>query len=203
MSIKVFKDSSANSIFIEDANGAQFLNSLQASVTVDKIVITDLAKQIEIVSNEDHTAFINENDNPYTGTAQDVCNELNAIFQTAGTPTQEVPVITSSLIINSVQGSILNYELTASYGVGYEWDLSSVNSITTVEGNVRKLIGGASLAVGTYNIPVKAISHNTNIDNANTYKGILYRSNFNKFYTDITPAWDCKDFKTKIERYEK
>ena len=54
-----------------------------------------------------------------------------------------------------------------------------------------------------FNIPVKAISHNTNIDNANTYKGILYRSNFNKFYTDITPAWDCKDFKTKIERYEK
>lgn len=160
MSIKVFKDSSANSIFIEDANGAQFLNSLQASVTVDKIVITDLAKQIEIVSNEDHTAFVNENDNPYTGTAQDVCNELNAIFQTAGTPTQEVPVITSSLIINSVQGSILNYELTASYGVGYEWDLSSVNSITTVEGNVRKLIGGASLAVGTYNIPVKAINYN-------------------------------------------
>ena len=48
MSIKVFKDSSANSIFIEDANGAQFLNSLQASVTVDKIVITDLAKQIKL-----------------------------------------------------------------------------------------------------------------------------------------------------------
>ena len=71
-----------------------------------------------------------------------------------------MPVITSSLIINSVQGSILNYELTASYGVGYEWDLSSVNSITTVEGNVRKLIGGASLAVGTYNIPVKAINYN-------------------------------------------
>jgi len=160
MSIKVFKDSSANSIFIEDANGAQFLNCLQASVPVDKIVITDLAKQIEIVSNEDHTAFVDENDNPYTGTAQDVCNELNAIFQTAGTPTTEVPVITSSLTINSVQGSILNYELTANYGVGYEWDLSSVNSITTVEGNVRKLIGGASLAVGTYNIPVKAINYN-------------------------------------------
>ena len=30
--IKVFKDESANSIFIEDANGAQFLNSLQATL---------------------------------------------------------------------------------------------------------------------------------------------------------------------------
>ena len=81
-------------------------------------------------------------------------------FKLPGTPTQELPVITSSLIINSVQGSILNYELTANYGVGYEWDLSSVNSITTVEGNVRKLIGGASLSVGTYSIPVKAINYN-------------------------------------------
>lgn len=160
MSIKVFKDSSANSIFIEDANGAQFLNSLQASVPVDKIVITDLAKQIEIVSNEDHTSFVDENDNPYTGTAQDVCNELNAIFQTAGTPTEEPPVITSTLTINSVQGSVINYELTADYGVGYEWDLSTVSGLTTVDGNIRKLIGGSSLATGTYNIPVKAINYN-------------------------------------------
>tara|TARA_R110002051_G_scaffold6373_1_gene31041 strand:- start:260 stop:1534 length:1275 start_codon:yes stop_codon:yes gene_type:complete len=160
MSIKVFKDSSANSIFIEDANGAQFLNSLQASVPVDKIVITDLAKQIEIVSNEAHTEFVDENGNQYTGTALDVCNELNAIFQTAGTPTQEVPSITSALTINSVQGSIVNYELTADYGVGYEWDLSTVSGLTTVDGNVRKLIGGASLATGTYSIPVKAINYN-------------------------------------------
>ena len=160
MSIKVFKDSSANSIFIEDANGAQFLNSLQASVSLDKIMITDLAKQIEIVSNENHTEFVDENNSPYTGTALDVCNQLNAIFQTSGTPTSEIPEITSALTINSVEGSTINYELTADYGVGYEWDLSSVGGVTTVEGNVRKIIGGSSLASGTYNIPVKAINYN-------------------------------------------
>ena len=160
MSIKVFRDSSANSIFIEDANGAQFLNSLQASVPVDKIVITDLAKQIEIVSNENHTSFVDENDSPYTGTALDVCNQLNAIFQTSGTPTSELPEITSGLTISSVEGSTINYELTANYGVGYEWDLSSVSGVTTVEGNNRKLIGGSGLSAGTYNIPVKAINYN-------------------------------------------
>lgn len=160
MTIKVYKDSAANSIFIEDANGAQFLNSLQASITNGKILITDLAKNFDIVSNVVHTTFVDINDNPYTGTDIDVCNELNAIFQTAGTPTSNLPNITSSLTVALTEGETLNYELTTDYGVGYEWDLSSVSGITTVEGNPRKLIGGSSLVSGTYNIPVKAINYN-------------------------------------------
>lgn len=160
MSIKIYKDEAANSIFIEDANGAQFVNSLQASVPNTTVTITDLARQIEIVTGEDHTNFVDENGNPYTGTATEVCDQLNAIFSSSGTPTSNAPEITSPLTINSVQGSIINYELTANYGVGYEWDLSNVSGITTVEGNNRKLIGGSSLAVGTYNIPVKAINYN-------------------------------------------
>lgn len=159
--IKVYKDQSANSIFIEDANGAQFLNSLQASIDSNSLVqIEDLAKSFQIVSNAGHSDFVDENDSPYTGSPTDVCNELNAIFQSSGTPTQELPNITSPLSINSVQGSVINYELIANFGVGYEWDLSSVSGVTTVEGNVRKLVGGASLLTGTYNIPVKAINYN-------------------------------------------
>lgn len=160
--ITIYKDISANSIFIEDANGAQFLNSLQASIpnADDKVFITDLAKQIDLVSNAIHTDFRDENDNPYIGTASEVCDQLNAIFSSSGTPTGQIPEITSSLTINSVQGSVINYELTANYGVGYEWDLSNVPGLTNVEGNVRKLIGGSFLASGTYNIPVKAINYN-------------------------------------------
>ena len=158
--IKIYKDQAANSIFIEDANGAQFVNSLQASVPTTTVTITDLARQIEIVSNADHTDFVDENDNPYTGTAVDVCNQLNAIFASSGTPTTNLPSITSPLTINSVQGSVINYELTADFGVGYEWDLSNVSGITTVEGNNRKIIGGSALSAGTYNIPVKAINYN-------------------------------------------
>lgn len=158
--IKVFKDQSANSIFIEDANGAQFINSLQASENNGLVAITDMAKQIELVSNALHTVFRDENDNPYNGNAIEVCNQLNAIFQSSGTPTNQPPLITSNLGINMVQGGILNYELTADFGVGYEWDLSNVSGVATVEGNVRKIIGGSSLLAGEYAIPVKAINYN-------------------------------------------
>ena len=158
--IKIYKDPAANAIFIEDANGTQFVNSLQASVPTSGVTITDLSKQIELVSDIDHTSFVDKDGNPYTGTAQEVCNQLNAIFQSSGTPSGSAPTITSNLAINLTQGQTLNYELTADFGVGYEWDLSNVSGVTTVEGNIRKLIGGSSLAVGTYNIPVKAINYN-------------------------------------------
>jgi len=160
MTIRIYKDVAANSIFIEDANGAQFLNSLQASIVGNKISVSDLAKNFDIVSNADHTEFVDVNYNAYTGTDIEVCNELNSIFQSAGTPTNSVPIITSGLNPTITEGGTLNYELTADYGVGYEWDLSSVSGITTVDGNPRKLIGGTGLAVGSYSIPVKAINYN-------------------------------------------
>jgi len=160
MSIKIYKDVGAHSIFIEDANGAQFLNSLQASVSGGKIAITDLAKNFEIVSGVTHTEFVDYNDVQYPGNSTEVCNELNAIFQTAGTPTGNIPSITSPLEIQLTEGDSLNYELTADYGVGYEWDLSNVPGIVNVEGNVRKIIGGSYLTGGEYDIPVKAINYN-------------------------------------------
>lgn len=51
-----------------------------------------------------------------------------------------------------------------------------------------------------FNIPMDVVSHNTNFDDAQDFNGILYRSNFEKYYTDITPAWDCKAFKDKLEK---
>lgn len=160
MTIKVYKDSAANAIFIEDANGVQFLNSLQATVTNGACNIHDLAKDIDIVTEQTFDQFVDQNDNTYGADSTEVCNALNAIFSSSGTPLTNVPVITSNLTASLVEGQTLNYELTADYGVGYEWDLSSVSGITTVEGNPRKLIGGSSLAAGTYNIPVKAINYN-------------------------------------------
>ena len=95
-----------------------------------------------------------------TGTLSEKVNQLNALLQSTGGSDGEVPVITSSLAVSMYQNTTLNYELTADYGVGYEWDLSNVAGITTVDGNIRKLIGGSSLPIGTYNIPVKAINYN-------------------------------------------
>jgi len=94
-----------------------------------------------------------------TQTLATAVNELNALFGQSGAVDGTAPVITSSLAVALTEGETLNYELTATDGVGYEWDLSNVPGITTVEGNVRKLIGGSGLAVGSYNIPVQAINY--------------------------------------------
>lgn len=159
--IKIYKDVAANAIFIEDPNGAQFMNTLHATVdVVDTVSVTDQAKGFEILTAIPHTDIADENGNPYPGTAIQVCDALNALFALSGTSQGELPSITSSTAISLVEGETLNYELTADYGVGYEWDLSNVSGVTTVEGNVRKLVGGSSLSAGTYNIPVKAINYN-------------------------------------------
>ena len=161
--IKIYKNDSANAIFIEDDNGAQFINSIQAVVldpNSTKLSIYDNVKGIYLVYEEEHSEFINENGVQWGSDAQSTSNSLNATFMNSGTPTGDLPQITSPLSVDIVVGSTLNYELTASFGVGYEWDLSNVSGITTVEGNVRKLIGGSSLATGSYNIPVKAINYN-------------------------------------------
>ena len=158
--VKIYRDNAANSIFIEDNNGSQFIKSLQASVDGGQVFITDISRQIELVSRASHTDFVDKDGISYTGTAPEVCDQLNAIFSASGTASGFAPSITSSLAVSLVLGEPLNYELTADYGVGYEWDLSNVPGITTVEGNPRKLIGGSSLAEGNYSINVKAINYN-------------------------------------------
>ncbi len=160
MTITIYKDSNANAIFIEDANGAQFLNALQATVSNGYCSVQGLARGFEIISDADYADFIDEDGQAWGDSAINVCNALNAIFVSSGASGTELPEITSSLAASIVEGETLNYELTADYGVGYEWDLSNVSGVTNVEGNPRKLIGGSSLSSGTYNIPVKAINYN-------------------------------------------
>ena len=161
--IKIYKNVGANAIFIEDDNGAQFFNSIQAVIldpASTKVSIYDNVKDLYLVYEEEYTLFVNENSLQWGTDAVDTCNALNAIFTNSGTPTADLPSITSPLTVELQQGDILNYELTADYGVGYEWDLSAVSGVVTVEGNIRKLIGGSALGLGSYNIPVKAINYN-------------------------------------------
>ena len=153
----IYRDNEANAIFIEDANGAQFLNSLQARVENDLVSITDTAKNFDLVTSLDHTEIVDQNGNDYGSTPSEACDSLNAIFQSSGS-TGEVPVITSNNTINLVAGEVLNYELTSDYGVGYEWD-NLPSGVVTVDGNVRKLVGGSNLSAGTYNITAKAINY--------------------------------------------
>ncbi len=161
--IKIYKNIAANSIFIEDSNGAQFLNSIQATILNPgdtKVNLFDNVQQQYLVYQEDYTEFVDEIGNQWGTDALDVVNSLNAILQQSGTPTGDAPTIDSSLSVSLVEGSTLNYELTGDFIVGVEWDFSNVSGIVNVEGNIRKIIGGSSLLAGTYNIPVKAINYN-------------------------------------------
>ena len=43
------------------------------------------------------------------------------------------------------------------------------------------------------------VPHNTKISDGYTYEGILYKSNLNSYFTDVSPSWDFITFKDKIE----
>ena len=50
-----------------------------------------------------------------------------------------------------------------------------------------------------FSIPMVSVNHNTKIDDIGAYEGVLYKSNFDKNYTDLSPAWNFEEFKNKIE----
>ena len=149
-------------ILKEGVNGVRLnpytLYDLQAALNGSNINL--LLKDSEKIQFSLDISGVTIDGSVLTGTDQEKVNELNALLQHSGSPAGQAPAITSSLAISLEQGSTLNYELTADFGVGYEWDLSNVVGITTVEGHIRNLIGGSDLSAGTYNIPVKAINYN-------------------------------------------
>jgi len=91
---------------------------------------------------------------PYGANATDTNNALNALFSGGGVT---APVITSPLTINTTEGAIINYEMIATGGVGFEWD-NLPAGVTTVEGNVRKLIGSIA-ADGVYTPTMRAVNY--------------------------------------------
>ena len=159
MSFQLYRDDNARAIFFQDSNGAQFLNSLQASLDDGGLlVVTDTARSISLISGVPHADILDESGNTYGVGAIEVCNTLNALFQVSGSSTGNAPVISSATTVALTAGDTLNYELTANDGVGYEWS-GLPSGVTTVEGNVRKLIGGTALPTGTYNVTAKAVNY--------------------------------------------
>ena len=157
MSVVIYRDTAANAIFVEDANGVQFLNSLQSYlVNPSDIVLSirDLAREIDIFTDIPFGEFVDEGLNPYGATATDTNNALNALFSGGGVG---APTITSPTSINTTENTTINYEMVSSGGVGFEWDNLPVG-ITTVEGNVRKLIGSIA-ADGVYTPTMRAVNY--------------------------------------------
>ena len=158
MSIVIYRNN--NAVFISDANGAQFLNNLQAfqdNPTDSTLSILDISKGIELFSDFLYSEFVDNNGNQWGTDGQTTTNNLNAMFTNTGGFL--APVITSSLTVALTQGDSLNYELTAdNEPTEIEWDLSTVSGLAPNSGNRRFLIGGTNLASGTYSIPVDAIN---------------------------------------------
>jgi len=50
-----------------------------------------------------------------------------------------------------------------------------------------------------FEIPMTSIIHNTKVENFNGYEGVIYKSNLERHFTDLSPAWDFQEFKNKIE----
>ena len=48
-------------------------------------------------------------------------------------------------------------------------------------------------------IPKTVIGHNTKIEDTSGYNGVLYKSNLEKHFYDVSPAWNCDEFKNKLE----
>jgi len=83
--------------------------------------------------------------------------DLNNLFANAGV-SGVPPVITSAITINMQQGNTLNYTLTGTNGVAYSWD-SLPAGILTLEGNLKTIIGGSGLTIGTYTFTARIVNY--------------------------------------------
>ena len=88
--IKIYKNDGANAIFIENENGAQFYNSMQAlqiDPATNKVSIYDNVKDQYLVYEEVFSEFVDGNGNQWGVDATATINALNTIFTNTGTPT--------------------------------------------------------------------------------------------------------------------
>lgn len=49
-----------------------------------------------------------------------------------------------------------------------------------------------------FDIPLEALSHNTKTE-VEFFEGIAYKSNYSKYFSDVSPAFDFTNFKNKVE----
>jgi hypothetical protein len=141
------------------ANGdAYAVNSIQAVANDDNHINIVKHTSGTVLYKDLRVANANINGATVTQVLATAVNELNSLFTNTASVSGAVPSITSNTTINLTEGDTLNYELTATNGVAYEWS-GLPSGVTTVDGNIRKLIGGSSLAVGSYSIIAKAINY--------------------------------------------
>jgi len=50
-----------------------------------------------------------------------------------------------------------------------------------------------------FDIPLEALTHNTRVETIDDFEGIVYKSNYSKYFLDISPAFNFNEFKNKLE----
>ena len=168
MTVKVYRDSDANAVILETGSdgsiGMRFNNEMRAIGNGDGTCsILNPPKSTEDIdyeefSNVPFAEFVDENGDALGANEEDACNELNSILRQTGGASGDAPVITSATAITVSDGDTVNYTLTATNGVGYEWaDIPSGLSIQN--GNPRKLIGTITGGAGTYTPSMTATNY--------------------------------------------
>jgi len=63
----------------------------------------------------------------------------------------------------------------------------------------KSLLKLVNILCEKHQIKQTVVPHNLTIDDIRNFNGITYRSNYNKYYTDINPSWDFEKFKKEVE----
>ena len=50
-----------------------------------------------------------------------------------------------------------------------------------------------------HNIPLELIGHNVKVDGVMSFQGVLTRSNYNEYWTDLSPSFDFKKLKEYLK----
>ena len=168
MTIKVFRDDDANAAVLKvDATGAggrRFNNELRAIgngdgtcsiLNPDKSTDTTDFNEVTSVA---FSEFVDENGSALGVDEAATCNALNAVLRQTGSTDGSAPVITSATAITVSDGDAVNYTLSATGGVGYEW--SNIPAGLSVQnGNSRKLIGTITGGAGAYTPAMTATNY--------------------------------------------
>jgi hypothetical protein len=168
MAITVFRDDDANAVVLKvDATGGggrKFNNELRAIGNGDNtcsILNPDRSNgdtDFHEVTGVPFADFVDEDGNALGASETEACNVLNAILRQTGSIDGSAPVITSATAITVSDSDAVNYTLTATNGVGYEW--SNIPAGLSIQnGNARKLIGTITGGAGTYTPSMTATNY--------------------------------------------
>tara|TARA_R100001443_G_scaffold108643_1_gene119281 strand:+ start:6309 stop:7931 length:1623 start_codon:yes stop_codon:yes gene_type:complete len=185
-------DSTANSILFQNTVTSNILdvhnvNTIQAVANGTDIRIQLIGGHKILIDRLDlEGVFINSS--LVTQVLATAIVELNALFSVAGLGV--APVITASTTISLTTGNSLNWEMTATNAVAYQFEYLP-SGITTLAstGKPNVLIGGSSLAAGTYTFTGKALSYGG--EDSKTFSLVVAASFTNTYSFETASGTTC------------